>query len=172
MGDVRHGCGSHTACDLVRQLTGDRKIQVEKVRTLKNLYDSERSEETTFGVVFATMLTVVLLFSGAGIHTLVVFAVVLRRREIGIRSALGAPRLRLVADVFRKDLSPVVAGAIVGAFLALPIDKLIQRDDGLTIPIAFVFGGFACMLTIGLLAIAGPARRALSVDSVEALRAE
>lgn len=150
----------------------DPKIQVERVRTLKDLYDSERNEETTFGLVFATMLAVVLLFSGAGIHTLVVFAVVLRRREIGIRSALGAPPLRLVADVFRKDLSPVIAGAIAGALLALPVDKLIQRDDGLTIPIAYVAGGFACMLAIGLLAIAGPARRALRVDSVEALRAE
>ena len=167
--------GPTVPSDFVRRLAEtttamDPNFQVEQLRVLEDVYREERQEENMFGLGFATVLSIVLLFSAAGIHTLVVFALVLRRREIGIRSALGAPPLRLLADVLRRDLSPVVAGAIMGALLAFPVDKLILRSDGSSITIPFVSGAFLFMLMIGLLAVAGPARRALQIDSVEALR--
>jgi predicted permease len=170
---LRTGATVHS--DLARRLAEsttamDRNFQVEQFRALKDVYQAERNEENFLGSACASVLVVVLLFSAAGIHTLVVFALVLRRREVGIRSALGAPPLRLVADVFRRDLSPVVAGAFVGSLLAFPVDKLIPRSDGESVSILFVSGVFLLMLMIGLLAVAGPARRALRIDSVEALR--
>jgi len=146
----------------------DPNLQVEQFRSLDEVYQQERREDNSLGLIIATPMLVVLLFSMAGIHTLVAFAVAQRRREIGIRSALGAPPLRLVAGVFRRDLSPVVAGAIAGALLAFPIDKLTRNDGSVTT--LSVYAAFLFIVAIGLLAIAGPARRLLRIDSTEALR--
>jgi hypothetical protein len=167
--------GREVPPDFTRRLLGittalDPNLQVEELRTLADLYRVERREENGFGLAFSTVLLVILLFSAAGIHTLVAFAVAQRRREIGIRSALGAAPTRLLSDVFRRDLFPVVAGAVVGALLAIPVDKLILRDDGLSLPVVSIFAAFVFILLIGLLAIAGPARRALTIDPTEALR--
>jgi putative ABC transport system permease protein len=134
------------------------------------MYEQERRSDNTLGFVFGIPVVVVLLFSMAGIHTLVAFAVAQRRREIGIRSALGAPPLRLVADVFRRDLSPVLGGAVVGILLAFPLDIITRQEGGVTLTMLSVSLAFLVMVTAGLLAVVGPARRLLRVDSTEALR--
>ncbi|MBI4473566.1 MAG: hypothetical protein HY646_12935, partial [Acidobacteria bacterium] len=56
----------------------------------------------------------IVLFSVAGIYTLMAFTVVQRRREIGIRSARGASPQRLVLVIFRRVLVPVSAGVALG----------------------------------------------------------
>src|SRR4029079_18973244 len=87
-----------------RQLIGittrlDPNLQVVLLRNLNDVYQQEFREDNTLGLSVATLVLIVVLFAAAGIHTLVAFAVAQRRREIGIRCALGASPLRLVADV-------------------------------------------------------------------------
>jgi ABC-type antimicrobial peptide transport system permease subunit len=167
--------GSSVPSDFTRRLLGittavDANLHVEELRSLADVYRQELWEDNLMGFAVATLILVVLLFSAAGIHTLVTFAVAQRRREIGIRSALGAPPLRLVADAFRRDLSPVVAGAVIGAFMAFTVDKLVPPNDGPPLSPATVLAALMFMVAIGLLAVAGPARRLLRVDSTTALR--
>ena len=149
----------------------DPRIQIEGLRNLKDMYQQERREDNSMGFAMATVVLVVLLFSAAGIHTLVAFAVAQSRREIGIRSALGASPLRLVADVFRRDLTPVVVGAVVGTLLSFPLDKLFPANNGFSVDtLSSACAAFLFIIVMGLVAVAGPARRALHVDSAEALR--
>jgi predicted permease len=167
--------GTVVPSDLARQLVKittalDPNLQMDQIRTLDDVYRDERWDDNIFGLGFASILLVVLLFSSAGIYTLVAFAVAQRRKEIGIRSALGATPLRLVADVFRVDLAPVLAGVIVGALLAFPVDKLVPRNDGGSVSTFAVSAALMFMLTVGLFAVSGPARRALRIDATEALR--
>ncbi len=99
------------------------------------------------------------------------FTVNQRRREIGIRSALGAPPSRLLAGIFRRALGQLAIGAGAGVLVALLL--------GYYLPIE-VIGGWnvrgvvpaaaALMMVIGLLATAGPARRGLRVDPIGELR--
>jgi putative ABC transport system permease protein len=150
--------------------TVDPRIDIEEIRRLEDMYQQERREDNYMGSTMATIVLIVLLFSAAGIHTLVAFAVAQNRREIGIRSALGAPPLRLVADVFRRDLTPVVVGAGIGTLLSFPLDKLFPANHGFSHALSSACAAFLFMFAMGLFAVAGPARRALQVDSTEALR--
>jgi ABC-type antimicrobial peptide transport system permease subunit len=147
----------------------DPNLQVQQLRNLDDVYQQELREDNTLGLSVATIVLIVVLFAAAGVHTLVAFGVAQRRREIGIRSALGAPPLRLVLDVFRRDLSPVVAGATVGILLAMPIDKLLSANAA-SVSTRSVSAAFLFIIAIGVLAVAGPARRLLRIDSTDALR--
>lgn len=92
------------------------------------------------------------------------FTAARRRREIGIRSAMGAPPSRLIAEAFRRDLTPVLVGLVGGALLAWRID--VSYDVSAT-----AFSATAALMgLVGMLSVAGPALRVLRVDPTEALR--
>lgn len=115
----------------------------------------------------------VLLLSAAGLYALMSFTVNRRRREIGIRSALGAQPRRLLAGIFRRALGQVGVGAVVGILAAIPLNRFLSmamedlRHAHIpgVVPMTAIF-----MMVVGVLAAAGPARRGLRVDPTEALR--
>ena len=114
----------------------------------------------------------VLLLSAAGVSAMMSFAVTQRRREIGIRTALGAPRGRVFASIFSRSARQLGLGLLIGAAGAGLVDRLaggeLLRGEATPI-IAFVA---TIMLCAGLLATVGPARRALRIQPMEALREE
>jgi ABC-type antimicrobial peptide transport system permease subunit len=107
----------------------------------------------------------------AGIYALMVFTLAQRRREIGLRSALGAQPRRLVAEIFGRALIPVAAGAFLGSMVALVIASYVQTDrvGGQSIP-GILPACAALMIAVGLVAAAGPARRAIRINPTDALR--
>jgi predicted permease len=115
-----------------------------------------------------------LLLSGIGIYGLVAWNVAQRTREIGVRMALGATRMRVFAMVMRQVAVPlmlgVAAGGVAGVFAARSIRSfLFEVQPGN--PEVFAAAALALVL-IGLLAATLPARRAVSVDPMRALRTE
>jgi hypothetical protein len=112
-------------------------------------------------------LAIVLLFTLAGVNTLMAFTVAQSRREIGIRSALGAERWRLLTDIFRKGLIPVVAGAAIGWLIAFGIDIYLSGDGGSVYALS---GAAAFMLVLGVLSLAGPARKITKVEPTAVLK--
>jgi ABC-type antimicrobial peptide transport system permease subunit len=108
----------------------------------------------------------VLLLSAAGIYALMSFAVVQRRREIGIRAALGANPRRILFSIFGRALAQLTAGVTVGIAIAARLDSGEHRGaDSAVLPAIVVI-----VMMVGLLAAAGPARRSLRISSTEALR--
>ncbi len=115
-----------------------------------------------------------LLLAGLGIYGTISFLVNEQSREIGIRLALGATRTKILEMILRQGLELAIAGAAVGLAGALIVSHLMA---GLlygvrpTDPVTFV--GVAILLTgIALLACYFPARRAMRVDPMIALRYE
>ena len=112
----------------------------------------------------------VLLLSAAGIYAMMSFTVTRRRREIGIRSALGADPRRILLTVFSRVAWQIAAGVVVGLLFA---PFLLQVDDPMNrakvISLAAIV---AAVMGIALLSAVGPARRGLRVPPMEALRAE
>jgi putative ABC transport system permease protein len=150
----------------------DPTLRVGQLRSLDEIYRQKRSADNMFGLILAAVMLIVLLFSMAGIYTLMAFTVAQRWREIGLRSALGAQPRRLVAEIFGRALVPVVAGAVGGGLAALFIDSQLQIAQavvGRSIP-GILPGSAALVIVAGLLALIGPARRALRVDPAQALR--
>lgn len=112
----------------------------------------------------------VLLLSAAGIYALMSFTVTRRRREIGIRTALGAHPRQIVAAIFSRALRQLVIGVVVGVLAAVQLEKL---TEGALVAgkVAVLLPAVATlMMAVGILAMIGPARRVLLIQPTEAFR--
>jgi ABC-type antimicrobial peptide transport system permease subunit len=123
-------------------------------------------------VVTVAVTSSVLLLSAAGIYAMMSFTVASRRREIGIRSALGAAPGRVLSGIFKRAGAQLGAGALGGLLLAEAVvraagESFLDDETALLLPTVAVL-----MMAIGLLAALGPARRGLAVQPTEALREE
>jgi ABC-type antimicrobial peptide transport system permease subunit len=99
------------------------------------------------------------------------FTVARQRREIGIRSALGARSTRLLAGILGRAASQVGIGAAAGVLLALWLGAYlpVERVGGAPVP-GLIPVAALVMAVVGLLAAAGPALRALRLEPTEVLR--
>jgi predicted permease len=121
--------------------------------------------------VFAMTAT---LIATCGLYGLMAYAVTQRRREIGVRMALGAQRRDVLRLVLTRALRIVVAGLIVGLAGAAGVTRVLQTflfGVTPTDPIAFTIVTLLLM-AVGLMAAWLPARRATLIDPWAALRAE
>jgi putative ABC transport system permease protein len=117
------------------------------------------------GIVTAAAVVLAL----SGLYAVMSFTVSRRTREIGIRVALGAQRSRVVVTILRRPLIQLTLGSVFGALLTIGISRLMELTLG------FSFGLLAIapiIFVVCLLACIVPARRALRVDPIAALRAE
>jgi putative ABC transport system permease protein len=178
----------HPAAVIVRVSSGDPTHFAERLRhitasvhpTLKLhrlagvVQDMDREKQVLRAISFALVAVTgsVLLLSAAGIYALMSFTVARRRREIGIRAALGADARRVLIGIFGRATAQIGAGVAIGLACVAALDVLAQGD---------VTGGrghvllptvAAVMFVVGILAAAGPARRGLAVQPIDALREE
>ena len=115
-----------------------------------------------------------LLLSGIGIYGLVAWNVTQRTREIGVRMALGATRLRVLALVMRQVAVLLAVGVLtggLGAFFAARSIRSFLFEVQPGNPAIFAASGLGLVL-VGLLAAMLPGRRAVSIDPMQALRTE
>ena len=140
---------------------GDRlDVQFKDVRAARTML-------VTFGAL-------ALGLSMIGLYAALAFAVGERRREIAVRLALGASRADVVGLVFRRGMAIVLVGITAGItacviaapFLAHLLYGVNPRD-----PLA-IAAGPAVLIVVAVLAISLPARRAMQLNPIIALRAE
>jgi putative ABC transport system permease protein len=114
------------------------------------------------------------LLAAIGIYGVLAYLVDQRRREFGIRIALGARSADVLALVLRQGLVPVAAGLIAGIAGALALTRLLKSllyEVSATDPL--IFGAVSVgLIAVSLAAMYIPARRAAQVDPLEALRQE
>jgi putative ABC transport system permease protein len=148
----------------------DPALQVRELRSAAESDRLLRKGLLSMAIGIAAITGSVLLLSAAGIYAMMSFTVASRRREIGIRSALGAAPRRVLAGVFRRAGAQLGAGVLAGLALAEAIPRLgggsFFAGEGMftLIPVVTI------VLAIGLLAAFGPARRGLAIQPIEALR--
>jgi putative ABC transport system permease protein len=114
------------------------------------------------------------LLAAIGIYGVTAYAVARRRREIGIRMALGAQRADLVRMILRQGMRLAIGGSAIGLLLAAGASQaLVAFLFGVPPLDPAIFGGAAALFTVvGLAACYLPARRATTVDPLVALRCE
>ena len=152
----------------------DRRMPVISVHTLDMDVETGISSERMLGYLSTLFAALTLLLSGIGLYGLLASAVVRRRREIGLRIALGA-RSRDIAVLFgRESAALVFAGVAVGALLAFACGRVLQ---GVLFGVAAtdpptMAGSILVLTAVALLAAAMPLGRAVRIDPMFALRTE
>jgi len=146
----------------------DAGLHLRDIVTLDDIVAQEHTRMVGGSIVFGSVLLVALVFSAAGLYALMAVAVARRTREIGIRIALGATRRHVLRSVFARAGRQLGGGIIAGNSLIL---FLAWRADSLTadLLVTSVITS-VIMATVGVLACAAPARRALRIQPTEALR--
>jgi putative ABC transport system permease protein len=123
-------------------------------------------------IVTGTLAALALVLAVIGLHGVVSYTVTQRRREIGVRLALGQPRsavVRLViVDTFRTVIAGAVPGVLASIYAGRWLSSVVMVDANQTAALAGVVTVFAAA---ALVAAARPAWRASQVDPVVALRA-
>lgn len=144
-------------------------LRLDELRSLKDLVWRVDVPQLVAGAAIAGIVTLGLFLSAAGIFALMSVSVTRRTREIALRSALGANRAHLFANILSRALALVGSGIAAGnAVLVLVIrlsTDLAWAD--ITMPLLTTS---ALMLSVGLLACLVPARRALRIQPVDALK--
>ena len=150
----------------------DPSLQVADLKTAADVDRLDRQFLLFVAVGVAAVTLSVLLLSATGIYAMMSFTVAGRRREIGIRTALGADGGRVLAGVFARAGAQLGAGVLVGLVLAAAVNQATGGSQ-LGNNILLLFPAVALvMISVGLLSAIGPARRALNVQPTEALRGE
>lgn len=115
-----------------------------------------------------------LLLASLGIFGVLAYSVEQRRREFGIRTALGAQRSQLLSMVMQQGLRPVALGLVVGIAAGLLAGRLLQSlvfGVSSLDPLTFISVA-ATIMFVAAVACYIPARRAMNADPVVALRCE
>jgi ABC-type antimicrobial peptide transport system permease subunit len=114
-----------------------------------------------------------LLLATVGLYSVIAFTVAQRTREIGIRVALGAARTDIRRLILRQGVVISGLGIIVGLALGFVVSRLIASQLMVTPSDPVSFAGTAgALLIVSLAASLLPARRAASMDPLQALRRE
>ena len=125
-------------------------------------------------LVASVFAALALLLAATGLYGVLTYSVSQRRREMGIRGALGATRAGLLGLVLREGLLLTVAGLVLGLGASLAVTRLMASLLFGVTPLDALSFAAAPLALLGVAAAACliPARRAAAVDPAEALRSE
>jgi ABC-type antimicrobial peptide transport system permease subunit len=144
-------------------------LRLDDLRSLDDLAWRVDVPQMALAGTFAAVVALGLFLSSAGIFSLMSVSVARRTREIGLRSALGASRGRMVADILSRSLVLLGSGIAAGN-LVLSLFIWLEPEVDLSYVAVPLLGTSTVILIVGLLACVEPARRALRINPVDALR--
>ena len=162
------------ASDRIRMvaMSVDPTLRFTAIHTVDDLLNEGIEAQRLAVLGLVVLIGSVVLLSAAGIYALMSFTVTRRRREIGIRVALGAQRGRVLADVLSRAMRQIGIGIALGAVGTIFLAPLLGESSPWSERVVGLLQVIALMVTVGFIATVGPARRALRVQPTEALRAE
>jgi putative ABC transport system permease protein len=117
---------------------------------------------------------VAMLLAAVGIYGVMSYSVARRTHEIGVRISLGAARADVLMLVIRQGLILALTGSAVGIVSALMLARLMTKllyGVAPTDPVTFI-GVATLLIAVALAACWAPARRAMRIDPVSAMRCE
>jgi putative ABC transport system permease protein len=149
-------------------------LSVASVRTQEDLIRSQTVRERLLALLGSFFAVVALSISGVGLSGVLHHVVQQRRREIGIRRAIGAPGTSVARLVARGTFTMIVLGTIAGLGLGF---LFMRTVEGLLYQVKVTNIGVLAVSTLAVLAVAScvavaPLIKALTVDPVETMRAE
>jgi predicted permease len=162
--------------DRIRAITGEvsRDTAVGPVRTLEQIRGDALAPPRLTTLLLGAFATLALVIAVTGLAGVLAYAVSQRTREIGVRVALGAAPSNILSLVLRQGFTSIAIGLALGVTGALGLSRLVSRllfGVAPTDPLCFV-GSVAVLAVAGLVACLVPARRAIGIEPMRALRTE
>ncbi len=152
----------------------DRNQPIVRVATMEELVATSTAQRRFALMLFEAFALAALVLAAAGIHGVLAGSVAERTREIGVRSALGATRGRILGLVVREGMTLTALGVAAGGAGAVVATRAIASMLFGTSPLdpTTYVGVAAILAAVALAACAVPASRAARVDPISAMRAE
>jgi predicted permease len=151
----------------------DREQQVMRVRDLQAWITGlpEYAQQKLVARLFGIFSILALVLSAVGLYSVVSYGVATRTNEFGIRMALGAKARDVVAIVLSGMFLNVVLGVAAGVILCVVFDRVASQWVTETSRDPLIIGGVTLvMVIVAVVACLAPARRAASIDPMEAVR--
>ena len=152
----------------------DRGVPIAEMQTMRALVGATLGRPRLLVTLLTTFAATGLALGAVGVYGIVAFGVTRRRREIGIRMALGADRRSVVRLMLGESVRYAIAGLASGLVLALAASRLLKGllfDVPATDPATFAALA-AAVAALVLLASYAPARRAATIAPADVLKAE
>jgi ABC-type antimicrobial peptide transport system permease subunit len=152
----------------------DRDIPVSDERSMAGLIGARTASFRLGAALMSFFGGVALLLAGIGVFGVINYSVAQRRRELGVRAALGASRGELYATVLKDAILLTISGVAIGLAAAVPASRLMTSQlYGVTPGDPLTYAAITALLAgVGIVAALVPASRAARVDPMIALRAE
>jgi predicted permease len=152
----------------------DSGMPVYAMKTLAAQLDETLSTERLIAVLSASFGLLATMLAALGLYGVMAFTVARRTKEIGLRMALGAPRGQVVWMVMRETLVLVAAGLAIGIPASLAVSKYVSTQL-FGVKATDIASAAAALMVLAVVAAAAgllPARRASTIDPIQALRYE
>lgn len=173
---VRTDKGAATTASAVKAAVAavDPDLPIGDVKTIEQIIDESTGPARFRSFLIASFAGLALLLAAVGVYGLISFTVTQRIPEIGVRLALGANPWQVFTSVIGHGLRLAAIGVVVGLGAAVAAARLVRGllfDTSATDPLVYAVLS-VLLLTIAALACYVPARRAMRVDPMTALRSE
>ncbi len=174
--EVRAAGDANVVMAAIRRLVRDtdRMLPVLDMKPMEQLMDEALEQERLLAWLVGLFGAITLVLACVGLYGMVAYSVAGRTREIGLRMALGADRAAVLWMILRQVLATAGGGIAIGLPAALVATRVVQSllygvktNDTTSFVAAAVI-----VVVVAVLAVAVPARRAMAIDPVRALRYE
>jgi putative ABC transport system permease protein len=145
-----------------------------QVRDLTSGFEAQQESAAVMSLLLASIASVSLFVGGVGIMNIMLVSVTERTKEIGLRQAVGAKTGHILSQFLVEAVTLSVTGGLLGIGLGIVASQVISRVAGwqTLVSVGAIAGAFLFSAFVGVFFGYYPARKAASLDPIEALRYE
>ena len=144
---------------------------IAKIKTADEHRKERYRPDLALSWMLITVSVLLLVITASGIVGMASLWVTQRRKQIGVRRALGARRADILRYFITENIFITSAGVAGGVMLALGLNQLLVSKLEMTrLPLEYLFGGVGLFYLLGIIAVYGPAWRAASISPATATR--